>query len=102
MSFDLKDALVGGASIDCYGVPLTEEVLREALKSRCVLLGAVGGPKWEALDYSIRPERALLRLRKELGLFANLRPAKIYSALVDSSTLKREVIQGVDIMVIRN
>src|SRR3989304_427988 len=101
ISFDLKEAPVGGASIDLHGVPLTEEVLREALKSRCVLLGAVGGPKWEGLDYAIRPERALLRLRKELGLFANLRPAKIYSVLADSSTLKREVIEGVDIMVIR-
>src|SRR3990170_383796 len=101
ISFDLFEASVGGASIDRYGVPLTEEVLKEALKSRCVLLGAVGGPKWEGLDYAIRPERALLALRKELGLFANLRPAKIYPVLSDASTLKKEIIDGVDIMVIR-
>ncbi len=100
-AFTLTEAKVGGASIDAHGVPLTDEVLELALKSDAVLLGAVGGPKWEGLDYAIRPERALLKLRKELGLFANLRPARIYDALVDSSTLKREVIEGVDILVIR-
>lgn len=99
--FSLHDAHVGGASIDAYGVPLKDSVLELALKSDAVLLGAVGGPKWEGLDYSIRPERALLALRKELGLFANLRPAKIYRALIDSSTLKPEIVEGVDIMVIR-
>lgn len=99
--FETKDALVGGASIDKYGVPLTDETLKLAQESDAVLLGAVGGPKWEGLDYKIRPERALLALRKELGLFANLRPAKIYPVLADASTLKREVIEGVDIMVIR-
>ena len=99
--FETKDALVGGASIDKYGVPLTKETLKLAKESDAVLLGAVGGPKWEGLDYSIRPERALLALRKELGLFANLRPAKIYPVLSDASTLKKEVIDGVDIMVIR-
>ncbi|MBI3755006.1 MAG: 3-isopropylmalate dehydrogenase [Deltaproteobacteria bacterium] len=101
LKFDLHDALVGGASIDKYGVPLTDETLKLAKESDAVLLGAVGGPKWEGLDYSIRPERALLALRKELGLFANLRPAKIYPVLADASTLKREIIDGVDIMVIR-
>lgn len=99
--FALKDALVGGASIDAFGVPLTDEVLDLALKSDAVLLGAVGGTKWEALDYSIRPERALLALRKELGLFANLRPARIYKDLIGASTLKPEVIDGVDLIVIR-
>ncbi|MFQ5465231.1 MAG: 3-isopropylmalate dehydrogenase [Thermodesulfobacteriota bacterium] len=99
--FSLAEAPVGGASIDAYGVPLTEEVLSRALAADAVLLGAVGGTKWESLDYSVRPERALLALRKELGLFANLRPARIYDALADASTLKREVIEGVDIMVIR-
>ena len=99
--FNLKDAFVGGVSIDAYGVPLKDEVLDLAMKSDAVLLGAVGGPKWEGLDYSIRPERALLALRKELGLFANLRPARIYKSLIDASTLKPEVIDGVDIMVIR-
>lgn len=99
--FVLNEALVGGASIDAYGVPLKDEVLELAMKSDAVLLGAVGGPKWEGLDYSIRPERALLALRKELGLFANIRPARIYKELIDASTLKPEVIEGVDLIVIR-
>ena len=101
ISFNLQEALIGGASIDKYGVPLTNETLKLAQESNAVLLGAVGGPKWEGFDYSVRPERALLALRKELGLFANLRPAKIYPVLSDASTLKKEVIEGVDIMVIR-
>ena len=101
IKFDLHEALVGGASIDKFGKPLTDDTLKLAKGSDAVLLGAVGGPKWEGLDYSIRPERALLALRKELGLFANLRPAKIYPVLADASTLKKEVIDGVDIMVIR-
>jgi 3-isopropylmalate dehydrogenase len=82
-------------------VPLTDEVLALALKADAVLLGAVGGPAWEGLDYSVRPERALLSLRKELNLFANLRPAKIYGSLADASTLKREVVEGVDLVVVR-
>jgi 3-isopropylmalate dehydrogenase len=101
VGFSLNEALVGGASIDAHGVPLTDEVMELALESEAVLLGAVGGPKWEELDYSIRPERALLALRKELNLFANLRPAKIYRALADASTLKREVIEDVDLVVVR-
>lgn len=101
VNFEVTDALVGGASIDENKVPLTDEVLKAAKESEAIMLGAVGGPKWEALDYSIRPERALLALRKELGLFANLRPAKIYAPLIDASTLKKEVIEGVDIMVVR-
>lgn len=99
--FVLTEALVGGASIDANGVPLTKEVLDIALRSDAVLLGAVGGPKWEGLDYSVRPERALLALRKELGLFANLRPARIYKELIEASTLKPEVIEGVDLVVVR-
>ncbi|OGP13801.1 MAG: 3-isopropylmalate dehydrogenase [Deltaproteobacteria bacterium GWA2_54_12] len=99
--FIATEALVGGASIDAFGKPLTDEVLKLALGSDAVLLGAVGGPKWEGLDYSIRPERALLALRKELGLFANLRPAKIYDELIEASTLKPEVIEGVDLLVVR-
>ncbi|MBI5587106.1 MAG: 3-isopropylmalate dehydrogenase [Deltaproteobacteria bacterium] len=99
--FALTEALVGGASIDANGVPLTDAVLKLALKSDAVLLGAVGGTRWEGLDYSIRPERALLALRKELGLFANLRPAKIYKDLIAASTLKPEVIDGVDLLVVR-
>jgi 3-isopropylmalate dehydrogenase len=101
IAFDMTEGLVGGASIDAEGTPLTNEILDVALDSDAILLGAVGGPKWEGLDYEIRPERALLGLRKELELFANLRPARIYDSLINASTLKREVIEGVDIMVIR-
>lgn len=101
VEFYYIEELVGGASIDEYGVPLNDTALDFAKKSDAVLLGAVGGPKWEGLDYSIRPERALLALRKELGLFANLRPAKIYKALINASTLKPEVIEGVDMIVVR-
>ena len=101
VTFTLAEGLVGGASIDANKVPLTDEVLDMALGADAVLLGAVGGPKWEGMDYSIRPERALLALRKDLELFANLRPAKIYPALVNASTLKPEVLEGVDIMVVR-
>lgn len=98
---EFEQGLVGGASIDAYGKPLTDAVLRMAQKSHAVLLGAMGGPKWDGLDYSIRPERALLALRQELGLFANLRPAKLFSALVSASALKREVVEGTDILVVR-
>lgn len=101
LNLTFEQAIVGGASIDQYGIPLTDAVLQQAKAADAVLLGAVGGPQWEGLDFSIRPERALLALRKELGLFANLRPAKLIDALLDASTLKREVLQGVDIMVVR-
>jgi len=94
-------ALVGGSAIDAVGVPLPDETLALAKSSDAVLLGAVGGPKWEGLDYKIRPERALLGLREQLGLFANLRPAKLYPMLSDASTLKREVIEGIDLLVVR-
>ena len=97
----LKEGVAGGASIDKYGVPLTDENLQLALSADAVLLGAVGGPKWEPLDYSIRPERALLALRKELGLFANLRPARVFPQLIDASTLKPEVIKEIDLLVVR-
>ena len=101
VGFHITEALVGGASIERHGVPLTEEVLDLALKSDAILLGAVGGPRWEGLDYSVRPERALLALRKELDLFANLRPAKLYKPLLSASTLKEEVVEGVDLVVVR-
>ncbi len=94
-------ALVGGSAIDDKGIPLPPEALDLCRKSDAVLMGAVGGPKWDELDYSIRPERAIIGLRGELGLYANLRPAILYPPLIDASTLKREVIEGVDIMVIR-
>ncbi|MGK7346761.1 MAG: 3-isopropylmalate dehydrogenase [Candidatus Nitrospinota bacterium M3_3B_026] len=99
--FETETAPVGGTAYDESGAPLPEATLALAKEADAVLLGAVGGPKWESLDYSVRPERALLGLRSELDLFANLRPAKVYPALVDASTLKREVVEGIDIMVVR-
>jgi 3-isopropylmalate dehydrogenase len=99
--FEFREALVGGAAIDRFGVPLPEDTLRAALEADAVLLGAVGGPKWEGLDYAVRPERALLGLREQLGAFANLRPAVVFPLLADSSPLKREIIDGIDIMVVR-
>ncbi len=96
-----EEGLVGGASIDATGQPLTDPVLNLAQESNAVLLGAMGGPKWDGLDYSVRPERALLALRRELGLFANLRPVKLFSALASASTLKREVVEGTDLLVVR-
>lgn len=94
-------APVGGQAIDDTGWPLPDETLRIARTSDAVLLGAVGGPKWENLAYERRPERALLGLREQLGLFANLRPARLYAELADASTLKREVIEGIDVLVVR-
>ena len=100
-SFQFVPADIGGQAIDKVGVPLPQDTLVLAKQSDAVLLGAVGGPKWEGLEYSLRPERALLGIREALGLYANLRPAKVYDNLVDASTLKREVIEGIDILVIR-
>lgn len=101
MSFDLREGLIGGAAYDACGSPFPEESLELALGSDAVLLGAVGGPKWESLDYGVRPERALLGLREKLGLFANLRPVRVFDDLLDASPLKRNVVQGIDIMIIR-
>jgi 3-isopropylmalate dehydrogenase len=98
---ELAEGIVGGASIDAYGKPLTDAVLKLAKESDAVMLGAMGGPKWDGLDYSIRPERALLGLRQELGLFANLRPVKLFSALAAASTLKTDVVEGTDLLVVR-
>lgn len=98
---ELEEGIVGGASIDAHGKPLVDSVLNLAKQSDAVMLGAMGGPKWDGLDYSIRPERALLGLRQELGLFANLRPVKLFSALASASTLKREVVEGTDLLVVR-
>jgi 3-isopropylmalate dehydrogenase len=100
-SFEFVSAAVGGQAIDDTGWPLPDDTLTLAKTSDAVLLGAVGGPKWEGLEYEKRPERALLGLREKLGLFANLRPAKLYSELADASTLKREVIDGIDVLVVR-
>ncbi|MBM4123395.1 MAG: 3-isopropylmalate dehydrogenase [Nitrospira sp.] len=100
-TFEFVEGLVGGQALDRVGVPLPDDTLALAKESDAVLLGAVGGPKWEGLEYRLRPERALLGLREQLGLFANLRPAKLYPMLADASTLKREVIEGIDLLVVR-
>ena len=101
--FNLKyeEMLLGGAAIDETGVPLPEETIQGVKKCDAVLFGAIGGPKWDELDRHLRPESGLLALRKEMGTFANLRPAMVYDELVNASSLKPEVIQGVDIMVVR-
>lgn len=96
-----EEALIGGASIDAHGTPLTDEVVARCRDARAVLLGAVGGPKWDRLEVSVRPEKGLLRIRKELGLFANLRPASVFPALVAASTLRPEVVEGIDMLVVR-
>jgi 3-isopropylmalate dehydrogenase len=101
LAVTLDQDLVGGASIDANGVPLTDAVLAKAKAADAVLFGAVGGPKWDAQGFDNRPEIAILKLRAELGLFANLRPATVYDPLVDASTLKPEVVKGLDIMIVR-
>ncbi|MEH6497605.1 MAG: 3-isopropylmalate dehydrogenase [Sneathiella sp.] len=101
VAFDIDEDLVGGASIDEHGIPITDAVVEKAQNVDAVLLGAVGGPKWDDLDFSIKPERGLLRLRKDLQLFANLRPAVCFDALVDASSLKPELVSGLDIMIVR-
>ena len=100
-AFEFTARLMGGCSIDKYGSSLTDETLRACQKSDAVLLGAVGGPKWDDPAAKDRPERGLLALRKGLGVFANLRPVKVHPALIDSSPLKPEKLTGVDILVIR-
>jgi 3-isopropylmalate dehydrogenase len=99
--FTTSSAHVGGVAYDKTGSPLPKETLDAAHKADAILLGAVGGPKWEPLEFSLRPERGLLGLRKELGLFANLRPALCFDALADASTLKREIVSGLDIVIVR-
>lgn len=101
LAIETEQALIGGVAYDATGTPFPEATLKLTQAADSVLLGAVGGPKWEPLDYSLRPERGLLGLRSELGLFANLRPAILYPQLVAASTLKPEVVAGLDIMIIR-
>ena len=101
LDFEIDEDLAGGASYDIHGTPITDEVFYKALESEVVMLGAVGGPKWDNLEFSKKPERALLKLRKELKLFANLRPAICFKQLVDASTLKPEIVSGLDIMIVR-
>jgi len=101
VQFEMEEGLVGGAAYDRYGTPLPEDVMKTAAASDAVLLGAVGGPKWEPLDYSLRPERGLLGLRSGLGLYANLRPVVVFEDLIDASPLKPEVIRGIDLLIVR-
>jgi 3-isopropylmalate dehydrogenase len=101
LDIDMEQALVGGAAYDAAGHPLPEATLNLAREADAVLLGAVGGPKWEPLDISVRPEKGLLGLRSGLGLFANLRPAILYPQLADASSLKPEIVAGLDIMIVR-
>jgi 3-isopropylmalate dehydrogenase len=101
VSFDLSEDLVGGASIDARGTPITDETMEKAKDADAILFGSVGGPKWEKLGFQLRPELAILRLRKELDLFANLRPAIVLDPLIDASTLKADVVRGLDIMIVR-
>ena len=101
VSFDVTEGLVGGASYDAHGVPLTDEALADAMASDAVLFGAVGGPQYDDLAFDLKPERGLLTLRKEMDLFANLRPALVFPPLVSASTLKPEVVSGLNIMIVR-
>ena len=101
VSFDLEEDLVGGAAIDARGVAITPDTVARARAADAVLFGSVGGPQWDVLGFDQRPELAILTLRKELGLFANLRPAIVLEPLVSASTLKPEVIRGLDLMIVR-
>ena len=99
--FETDRGLVGGCAYDAHGQAISEADMAKAMASDAVLFGAVGGPKWDKVPYDVRPEAGLLRLRKDLGLFANLRPAICYPALADASSLKREVVEGLDILIVR-
>jgi 3-isopropylmalate dehydrogenase len=101
VAFDLEEGLVGGAAIDAEGTPCSDATVARAKEADAVLFGSVGGPKWEGLPFDRRPELGILRLRKELGLFANLRPAIVLDPLADASSLKRELVQGLDLMIVR-
>ncbi|MEX0283922.1 MAG: 3-isopropylmalate dehydrogenase [Paracoccaceae bacterium] len=101
MPFDVSEDLVGGAAYDAHGTPLHDDTMAKAQEVDAVLLGAVGGPKYDVLDFSVKPERGLLRLRKEMDLYANLRPAQCFDALADFSSLKTDVVAGLDIMIVR-
>jgi 3-isopropylmalate dehydrogenase len=101
LNVELSFDELGGGAIDKYGVPLADETLERARSADAVLLGAVGGPKWDKIDPAIRPERGLLKIRSQLGLFANLRPAILYPQLADASSLKPEVVAGLDILIVR-
>jgi 3-isopropylmalate dehydrogenase len=101
IEFHYEEFLLGGSAVDVVGVPLPEETIRGVKMVDAVLFGAIGGPKWDSLERDLRPESGLLGLRKEMKTFANLRPATVYDELIDASTLKKEILEGVDIMVVR-
>src|SRR6266849_3147720 len=99
--FETEEGLVGGSCFDAHGVAVTDATMAKAHAADAIIFGAVGGPKWDAVPYEVRPEAGLLRLRKDLALFANLRPAVCYPALADASSLKREAVEGLDIVIVR-
>src|SRR5438132_10586794 len=99
--FETEQGLVGGSAYDAHKVSINEDTMAKAKAADAIIFGAVGGPKWDSVPYEARPEAGLLRLRKDLGLFANLRPAVCYPALADASSLKREAVEGLDIMIVR-
>ena len=101
ISFDIEEDLIGGACYEKHGCSITDKTIADALNVDAVLLGAVGGPKWDNVERHHRPEQALLRLRKEMDLFANLRPATVFSALAEASSLKKELVTGLDLLIIR-
>ncbi len=101
LGFDVTEDLVGGCAYDAHGTPLSDDTMAKAQTVDAVLLGAVGGPKYDGLDFSLKPERGLLRLRKEMDLYSNLRPAQCFDALADFSSLKSEVVSGLDMMIVR-
>ena len=101
IEFNVQEKQIGGKSIDLYGSPLIDDVLEACLSSDSIFLGAVGGPKWVSVDHDNKPEQALLKLRKSLSLFSNLRPANIFKSLINSSSLKPNIIEGTNIMIVR-
>ena len=101
VKFEIEEDDIGGSAYDRYGTPLSDETLEKAKNSHAVLLGAVGGKKWDNLDFSLKPEQGLLRIRKELDLFANLRPALCFESMVDASSLKPDLVSGLDILIVR-
>src|SRR4030081_429713 len=100
-TFETEEGLVGGCCYDAHKVTITDATMAKAHAADAVIFGAVGGPKWDSVGYDVRPEAGLLRLRKDLALYANLRPAVTYPALADASSLKREAVEGLDIMIVR-
>ena len=101
ITIETREDLIGGQAYDEYGVPLADKTLEDCRNADAILMGSVGGPKWDNVEYNKRPEAGLLRLRKELDLFANLRPALVFDALIDASTLKPEIVRGLDILIVR-